>query len=1050
MPANSGKRGKPKPKRNAASFEQRSDPTCPTVAIGSSAGGVAALQTLFEGMPTDLDVAFVVVAHLEPARPSELAPILQRRTGMRVVQVSGETPLQPNCVYVIAPNTQLEISGHAIASHAFDEPRGRRAPIDQFFRSLAKQHGDGFAIVLSGTGSDGVVGVKALKEAGGVVIVQDPAEAEYSSMPRSAVATGVADLVAPVAEIPGRLADLVRNRHRLKSRPAEEDADAALRRVLAFLRARTGHDFSQYKRPTIMRRLMRRMQLNRVDRIEDYAMLLRENAEEIQALFTDLLISVTTFFRDHEAFESLSERVIPHFLDKTRDDEPVRVWVTGCATGEEAYSIAILILEEAARRDNRSEVQIFATDLDANALAFAREGRFPTAIEADVSEERLRRFFTREGDHYRVRKEARDLVVFATHSMLKDPPFSPLDLVSCRNLLIYLERDLQAQLLRTLRYALKPDGYLFLGSAETADSAPNLFRAVDREHRIYQAATQTARVAPPRLMAASRVDAPPPRDMRAHGNPRKHAAHREALEAAAPPSVLVDKDCNVLHLSETAGRYLLPSGGAMVANLPQLARPELRPDIRSGLHRALEKGELSVSLPIPVQFNDGPHCVFVQVRPVPQTDDGRRRALVLFFEGGPIDPNATAPATGQSDQMYAQVQEELQLTRERLRATREEYEAANEELRAANEELQSINEEYRSTAEELETSKEELQSMNEELQTLNSELKMKLEGVSRAHSDLQNLMAATEVGTLFLDTALRIKRFTPPIADLFRVTTSDEGRPIKDFTHKLRYAELEADARAVLKDLAPIEREVESEEGRWFLTRLRPYRTVDDRIDGVVLTFVDVTERKTTEHRLRTLTAELDHRVKNVLARVLALGQLSQARAGNDSPIAVLAGRIRSMAQAHALLSQTQWSGSRLDEIIALELEPYQASGNISISGPPVALNPEATQALTMVLHELTTNAAKYGALSVPEGRVNVRFWTQPEPTPTLFVQWRESGGPKVVPPKQTSYGASIICNSLAHEFDAKAELSFKDSGVVCDISVPLDRVKAGAARPSV
>jgi two-component system CheB/CheR fusion protein len=1024
-----------------------------TVAIGSSAGGVAALQNLFQRMPTDLGLAFVVVAHLEPSHPSELVPILQRRTTMRVHQVDKKMPLQADCVYVIAPDRRLVITDGDISSLPFDEPRGRRAPIDLFFRSLAEQHGDGFAIVLTGAGSDGVIGIKAIKEAGGLILVQDPKDAEYSSMPRNAIATGVADVVAPVDELPGKLAELARQRHRMLAQNAHDDENGSLRRILAFLRARTGHDFSQYKRPTIMRRLARRMQLNRQDHIKDYAVFLRENAEEIPALFADLLISVTTFFRDPSAFEALAERVIPQFFGEDRDGEPIRVWVTGCATGEEAYSIAIILLEEAARRDFRPEIQIFATDLDAGALAAAREGRFPTAIEADVSEDRLRRFFSREGDHYRVRKEVRDLVVFAAHSMLKDPPFSRLDLVSCRNLLIYLERDLQNQLLSTLRYALKADCFLFLGSAETADGAPGLFRAIDREHRIYQALPQSDRAVPmlPRMSMAPTIETPPRvSSAQAQSGQRYGAAHREALETAAPPSILVDEDQRILHLSETAGRYLAPSAGPLTTAITQLARPELRLDIRSGLHRALEHNELSLSLPIPVQFNGAAHRVFVQVKPAPPTDDGRRRALVMFFEGGIVDALTAVPeSVPKNDAVMAQMQEELQLTRDRLRASREEYEAANEELRAANEELQSINEEYRSTAEELETSKEELQSMNEELQTLNSELKMKLEGVSRAHSDLQNLMAATEVGTLFLDTGLRIKRFTPSIGDLFSVTPRDETRSITDFTHRLRYSELEADARAVLKNLTAVEREVESVDGRWFLMRIRPYRTLDDRIDGVVATFVDVTERKASEHRLRLLTAELDHRVKNVLARVLALTQISQAAGSTpEEAMQTLIRRIHSMAKTHALLSQSRWSGARVDELCSIELEPYRAGANVSVHGATILLNPDAAQAITLVLHELTTNAAKYGALSVPNGKVDVEMSIRSDDArrEIMVLHWRESGGPPVTPPKQMGYGASVIRSSLSHEFGANVDLKFLDGGVECEITVPMAAIRPRVA----
>jgi two-component system CheB/CheR fusion protein len=683
-------------------------------------------------------------------------------------------------------------------------------------------------------------------------------------------------------------------------------------------------------------------------------------------------------------------------------------------------------------------------------LATAREGRYPTAIEADVSEDRLQRFFTREGDHYRIKKEVRDLVVFAAHSLLKDPPFSKLDLISCRNLLIYLERELQNQVCTSFHYALKPGRFLFLGSAETADGVPGQFRAADRERRIYQAVEGFATSLAPRLLLTPQAPIlPASRPIAREGAPIEASVHLSALEDMAPPSAIVDDEHRVVNLSESAGRFLQPSGGQISTAITHLARSELRLDLRTGLHRAFEKGEGSLSLPIPVRFNGSTHRVLLQISPIQRRDHARALALILFIDAGPTSVEAEpALAASGSDEMIRQLQQELQLTRERLKASREEYEATNEELRAANEELQSINEEYRSTAEELETSKEELQSMNEELQTLNAELKMKLEGVSRAHSDLQNLMAATEVGTLFLDTGLRIKRFTPRVAELFNITIGDEGRPITDFTHRLSYDNLEQDARTVLRDLAPQEREAESKAGRWYLMRLRPYRTVDDKIDGVVVTFVDVTERRRTEQRLLQLTAELDHRVKNILARVGVMIERSRETAQTADELAVtLRNRIQSMADTHSMLSKTQWHGANLRQLCGAELSLYSQGDNVSISAPDMMLNARAAQSYSMVLHELTTNAVKHGALSRAGGKVVVEFVVLPNATgDRLRLRWTEAGGPEPSSNAYRSYGLQTIEELLAYELAAEAKVELRKTGLFAEFTTLLSQVEAAAS----
>ena len=826
------------------------------VGIGASAGGVQALQSFFSALPDNTGAAFVVVVHLDPQHHSELSSILAARTPMPVVQVEKTEKLQADRVYVIPPNRRLRLDDHEISALAFDEPHGQRAPIDLFLRSLAER-GAGFAVILSGGGSDGTFGVRAVKAAGGIILVQDPDEAEFPSMPRNAIATGFADLVLPVREIAERLAELIRGKATSAADETQID-DSLLRRILAQVRARTGHDFSKYKRATVLRRIARRMQVNKTDNFVTYIELLRDSEHEAQALMADLLISVTTFFRDKEVFEAVATQVVPSIFEGRSENDSVRVWIPGCATGEEAYSIAMLLLEEASRREERPPIQVFASDLDNRALSIGREGVYPVAIEADVSQERLRRFFTREKDVYRVRQELRDTVLFASHDLLKDPPFSRIDLISCRNLLIYLDRESQEQVCSTLYYALNPGGFLVLGQSEIAENPPGLFRAVDRNFRIYQ--TTAPRGERPRLPAQVIGDFGLREPLGHFGRVpvaskvlNEAAAHREAIERLAPPSIMVDEAHRVLHLSDNAGRYVQPAGGPFNSDVVELVRPELRFELRSALHRVFEQHQPTLSLPILVRFNGSQRRVHLWVKPARDDENSEpRNAIVMFIEGESVGdivmPPGQQPAT---DDTVRRLTEELELTQARLRTVREELENANEELRAANEELQSINEEYRSTSEELETSKEELQSINEELTTVNAELKFKLDTISRAHSDLQNLMAASDVGTLFLDTGLHIKLFTERVTDLFSITKDDEGRPITDFAHQLDYDGLIKDIRSVLADLAPIRREIRHRDGRWYDVRLRPYRTVEGKIDGVVITFVDVSDLLNAEEALR-------------------------------------------------------------------------------------------------------------------------------------------------------------------------------------------------------
>ncbi|MFZ0776226.1 MAG: chemotaxis protein CheB [Xanthobacteraceae bacterium] len=1034
------------------------------VAIGASAGGVSALQSFFSALPEHPGAAFVVVVHLDPQHHSELPSILATKTRMPVVQVTARERVQADHVYVISPDRRLQLVGHEISAFAFDQPRGQRAPIDLFFRSLADRLGEGFAVILSGAGSDGALGARAVKESGGIILVQDPTEAEYDSMPRSAIATGVADFVMPVRDLAKQLFDLLHGKASLPVAEIGNFDEGLLRSILANLRVRTGHDFSKYKRSTVLRRIARRMQVTRSAGLKEYDQALRDNADEAQALLGDLLISVTTFFRDAEAFEALAKRVLPEVFKGRRPEDTIRVWVSGCATGEEAYTFAMLLLEEAAQHPTHPSMQVFGSDLDARALALGREGRYPLAIEADLSEERLRRFFAREGDHYRVRQELRDMVLFAVHDLLKDPPFSHVDLISCRNLLIYLDRDLQEQVCSTFHYALNPGGYVFLGSSESLDIPPGLFRCVERTARIYQS-TAAAGDKPrllPRLLGPVRIREPVvplPRAVSPTVALGEAAMHRRAIEQIAPPSILVDESHRLIHLSEHAGRFLLPSGGPLSGDAVDLARPELRFELRSALNRVFELHESTLSLPILVRFNGAPHRVHLLVKPV-QDEVGAEshNAIVIFIEGEAVDESLLKVDGRASAETVRRLTQELELMQARLRTVREESDTANQELRAANEELQSINEEYRSTSEELETSKEELQSINEELQTVNAELKLKLDAISRAHSDLQNLIAATDIGTLFLDSSLRIKRFTERVTDLFSITQNDEGRPITDFAHRLDYDNLIKDARSVLADLTPVRREIRSRDGRWYDVRLRPYRTGDDKIDGVVITYVDISERHVAEaavlageDRQRLLLSELTHRVRNSLAVIQAIARHTlQGNQPREEELKRFEGRLAALAGAYTLLVESDWKGADLAELAHQQLDAYGGKNphRLRIAGEGVLLPADLATPFGLVLHELATNAAKHGALSNPTGRLAVT-WTlgRGNKGRRIRVEWQETGGPPVHNPAGRGSGTALIESAIP---GAAVKREFRAGGLACTIELGLpEAAENGAAGKS-
>jgi two-component system CheB/CheR fusion protein len=846
----------------------------PIVGIGASAGGVDALRQFFSHLPKDdgdeRGMAFVVVLHLAPDMESNLDSILRHDTALTVTKATDGTAVEAGHVYVIPPGRRLEIAGGRLR---VTETEGRHeiSTIDRFFRTLAADQGaNAVGIVLSGSGTDGSVGLRAVKEEGGVTMVQDPKEAEYDNMPQSALASGLVDLVLPAEELAEKLTEY-RDSAGVVQLPAtveslDEDGRSTLQKIFSRLYTETGHDFSSYKRSTILRRLERRLQINSLPSLEDYLRRLREDEAELKTLYRDLLISVTSFLRDPDAFAALEETVIPKLFEDKSAGDSVRVWVPGCATGEEAYSLAMLLSEHADTLDHPPDYQVFATDVDEEALQVAREGLYPEPIKTDVPEDRLQRYFEQEGDYYRVAHRLREHLLFAKHNLLTDPPFSDLDLVSCRNLLIYLDQEMQEHVFQLIHYALNDGKYLFLGRSEASGRATHLFSAVDKSNNILQ-----ARVLPAEkrqqiplstglwrgldLGRSSDTGGDLPTAMDAdRERPAVDELHRAAVMDEVA-SVLVDENQEIVHLSEAAGRYLTMKGGAPSHKLLNFLPEALRPELRSALYQVFEKETPVERTGLKAEIQGELRSLDVTARPI--ESPAPKQYVLVRFEEREVDERPSAEPESASAR-EAELREELERTREQLQTTTEEYEAATEEMEAANEELLSMNEELQSKNEELETSKEELQSLNEELKTTNQELKTKIEEVRETNSVLENLMAATEIATLFLDRDLRIQRYTPRVTELFSIRPVDVGRPLSDFTQRFDYEAILDDAETVLEELTTLEREIHQGDDRWFLLRLRPYRTVEDEIQGVVLTFVDITARKQAEEGRRRTEARLD------------------------------------------------------------------------------------------------------------------------------------------------------------------------------------------------
>jgi two-component system, chemotaxis family, CheB/CheR fusion protein len=1142
----------------------------PVVGIGSSAGGLEALQQLFRAMPPDSGLAFIVAAHLDPSQKSHLPELLSRCTEMPVVQIESSVAVEPDHVYVIAPDQELTIRNGVVHGDKPTAPRGHRHPVDAFFRSLAEDQGErAIAIVLSGTGTNGSLGLRFIKAEGGITLAQEPETAGFTGMPRSAIATGIVDLVLPPDRMPEALLGIVR--HPYIRQPAKIDEAAPedqLQTLLALVRSNTRQDFGSYRKRTLLRRIQRRMGLHRIETLAQYIERLRNDAQEARALAADLTINVTGFFRDPEAWQVLGDRVIAPLLQQRTANSTIRVWVPGCSTGEEAYSIAMLVAEQAAAAAKSVDLKLFATDVAAGVLTSARGGIYPGSIAQDVSAERLERWFEKEDDTYCVRPALRETITFAPQNLLQDPPFSRIDLISCRNLLIYLEPDIQKRVINLFHFALREGGHLFLGPSEAIGSEEELFRSVSKKWRIFRRLGPTRHDivdfpligpndgAPVGELAAAAAADPPARV--------GELMDQALLERYAPASALIDIHHRVLFLRGPTEDYLRPPAGEPSYDLLAMAREGLQTVLRMTIRKAIDEGR-EATAHARVRRGDALHPVRIVVAPLRGPRDAALRLLVGFFERGAESEEAAAASEVEEAPSEGQLQSELDTTREDLRLSVEQMEAANEELKASNEEIRSINEELQASNEELETSKEELQSLNEELNTVNNQLQAKVGELEGRTDDLNNLLKSTDIATLFLDRSLCIRWFAPSMSALLELLPTDLGRPISHFAQRFSGGDLLEEARKVLERLVPSDAEVVDDLGRWYIRHIVPYRTAADRIEGVVVTFteisdrkrrereveeakefaeaiveavrfpllvltpelrveaanaafyeifqvspdetegrplaqlgnrqwdipellerlnkvlpdqeefadfevehdferigprtmflharrldgaqlillgmVDLTERQRHERERELLMRELSHRVKNVLAVVQALANQTDHSESVEEFRETFVGRLTALARAHSLLLDAEWRGADLRQLVEKAVEAYRVDHPdvIEIDGEPVSLSPNHGVGLSLILHELGTNAAKYGALSQHEGRVRVAWQMEGagQERRLRFV-WQEHDGPPVEPPTGKGFGTRLIERAAGYELQGEVELDYARDGLRCELNFPV------------
>ncbi len=1153
------------------------------VGVGATAASESLARLIAEMAGRLGPLAMVVVLQQRGDLGREGLARLTEAAGGTLHPVKDRLALEPGGIYLAPGRATVTLRDGRLRVRTAQEPAGERGSIDSFFVSLAEDQREGaIGIVLRGVASgDGTLGVTAIKEAGGFTLAERaPAgqdEDHQDQSPRSAAA--IADFLGSAEDLARRATghQLKRSREQA-SRSFEDMVTAAapqLKKIATVLRNRTGHDFHGYKHNTFFRRVQRRMQVTQSDTMEGYLQILRAEPDEATNLFNDLLIGVTHFFRDQREFQALEREVVPRLFDGKGPGDHIRVWVLGCATGEEAYSLAILLREHLAKVDSVPHVQIFATDIDNRALAQARVGRYPASAVREVPPERLARWFVKEGDTYCIVKELREMCIFSQHNLVKDAPFSRLDLISCRNLLIYLNAELQNRVIPLFHFALRPGGFLFLGNSENVSRHGKLFAPVDRRFRIFRQIETLNRVLPEFPLSTSSgirqpMDAPAiPRPAFNNSSVVTKQAER-IMERYAPAYLILDENHDVLHFSGRTGRYLDPPTGVASLNVFNLIHRDLRMDLRAALLK-IEADNQPVRINgLRVGQNGKTMFVTLSIEPIDGGVGHPRRFAVILQDGHVVSDEdeahqfASARLGSAEDEHVRRLEEELRITRERLQATIEELESTNEELKASNEEYQSVNEELQSSNEELETSKEELQSLNEELQTVNGELAHRVEELARANSDLKNLLESTQIATVFLDNELKIKSFTPAITDILHLIDSDVGRPIHHIARKITYDDLEGDARRVIRTLSTIERETaSSQSGARFLTRILPYRSVDNVIDGVVITFLDVTPLSRAEQRLRESEArlrsvvegipqlvwravdggqwtwsspqwksftgqnedaslgfgwlevvhpddrkpvqdawaaavetgrldvdhrlwnaaaedyrsvrlraspvrneagqpvewfgtatdvnellllqqrqeillhELQHRVRNILALMRSIASRTALSSETVQDYErELDGRISAMARTHNVLTSAPGARLGLSELFRNELtaDGGETAGDISIAGPPVTLSGKAAETLSLAIHELATNAAKYGALASSAGRVDVSWRID---RGRLLISWIETGV-AVEPPRRRGFGSDLIEKVVPYEFGGTGRLDFGSDGVRCEIELPL------------
>jgi len=865
------------------------------VGMGASAGGLEAFEKFFQHVPKNPGVAFVLVPHLDPTHVSIMPDLLRKYSEMKVLAIKDGVTVEPNTVYVVPPNKDLGILNGTLQLIDPVAVRGKRLPIDFFFNSLAQDQRDkAVCVVLSGTGTDGTKGLKAIKDELGMAMVQDPDSAKYDGMPVSAVQTGLADYILPPEEMPEQLikyTGYAGKKVTPGTPPVKEKISDALPKIFVLLRHQTGHDFSLYKKNTICRRIERRMNVHEIDKITHYIRYLQETPHELDILFKELLIGVTNFFRDPEAFEILKKALLKQFAEKPHG-YAFRAWVPGCATGEEAYSVAILLRECMDELKKNFDVQIFGTDIDSLAIDTARAGIFPASIAEDVTETRLKRFFVKE-EKYKVRKELREMLVFAPQSVIKDPPFTKLDLLCCRNMLIYMGAELQKKILPIFNYSLKPKGLLFLGSSETIGGFTDLFKAVDQKWKIYQstpvpygAAGVPVIPAMTRKYEAREIEAPKdlPKPLELN---MPQIVEKTLLADYAPPCVIADQQGKILYLHGETGKYLAPASGRPRWNIFDMAREGLKLQLPAVFRKAISRKKSVMAEGLRIKFNGDSITINLTVKPMTESKSSEG-LLMVVFEDVPTPKKTPSGKKRSGSKKPSEIQvevleQELQHTKENLQTTIEELETSNEELKSTNEELQSTNEELQSTNEEMETSKEELQSLNEELITVNSELDGKIEESTKSHDDMRNLMDSTDVATIFLDTELRIKGFTPTATRVVNVIQTDMGRPISHLSANLKDVNLAEDATEVLKTLAFKKTDLQTHEGHWYSMRIAPYRTINNVIDGVVITFVDVHDQKLAAEKISELKNYAQDIVDTVREPLLVLNQDLRVQSANGA-----------------------------------------------------------------------------------------------------------------------------------------------------------------------